>query len=156
MVVSTNIFSQQSEQDSLNIIKAKKEWISPYNSFSYEPWIREEWAKRHLEKISINSPFYQDRLAFEKEMSDYFDTCQPIVDERYSYYVKNLAGIKSYKSLLRKLVQYGFRQEDVFSKDGNFIYNYELLEYDKMIKVLVQITVNYASDISYEVFTYCY
>ena len=35
-------------------------------------------------------------------------------------------------------------------------YDYALLEYEGMIKILVQVKIKYASDISYDVFTYCY
>ncbi|MFZ1323450.1 MAG: hypothetical protein WAT71_18010 [Ignavibacteria bacterium] len=156
LVIYNNVFSQTPKSDSLRIINAKKEWVSPYNLFSYQPWIREERTIKYLEKISSDSPFYQDRLELEKEMKEYFETWQPIVDERYDFYVNKISGIKNYRSLLRRLVQYGFKQEKFFSKDGNLFYDYSLLEYDGFIKILVQIKINYASDVSYDVFTYCY
>lgn len=159
LLISVKAFSQftpSPEPDSMKLVNAKNQWISPYKSYSYEPWKRYENANKHLEKISPESPFYNDRLALEKEMNDYFDYWQPVVDERYSYYANNLSGSKSYRKLLRKLVDFGFKQENFFAKEGNMFYDYALLEYEGMIKILVQVKINYASDISYDVFTYCY
>lgn len=153
LLISVNLYSQQAKLDSIKIIKAKEEWLYPS---SYHPEIRQEWANRYLVKISTDSPFYSDRLALEKEMGEYFDYWQPIADERYSYYVNSFSGVKKYNKLLRKLVDFGFIQETSFSKEGNLIYDYALLEYEGMIKILVQVKINYAYDISYEVYTYFY
>jgi len=177
LLISSKIFSQRNEQayrdslrdvyykeriryeDSTNIFRAREIFFTPnYGYGAYEPWVREKLANEHLEKVLPESRFYQDRLVLEKEMNDYFDTCQPIVDERYSYYVNKLSGSKTYKNFLRKLVDFGFKQSNVFTKDGNMIYNYELYEDNGTIKtkVLVQVTLNYAYDLSYEVFAYCF
>ena len=146
-------YAPQPESDSSILVKAKRKW-KEYSA--YNPERREEEANKYLEKISPDSPFYEERLAFEKEISDYFDYCQPIANERYSYYVNNLSGSKSYKNLLRKLVNFGFVQENFFAKEGNMFYDYALLEYEGMVKIVVQVKINYANDISYDVFTYCY
>jgi len=142
------------QRDSIQIVRAKKEWENSYKS--YDPERRIEYVNRELEKILPDSPFYPDRLELEQTIKDYFDTWQTIADERYSYYVNNLSGTKTYKGLLRKLVDFGFTQRDFFTKNGNLIYNYDLYEYDKIVKILVQVKINYASDISYEVYTYFY
>jgi len=151
LLISANVFSQKS--DSMKIIKAKEEWLYPS---PFHPVFRQELANRYLVKISTDSPFYSDRLALEKEMEEYFNYWQPIADERYSYYVNSFFGTKKYKGLLRKLVDFGFIQETFFAKEGNLIYDYALLEYEGMIKILIQVKINYASDVSYEVYTYFY
>ena len=144
-------------EDSSYLAHAKQIWANEQYSYnSYKPWIREENVNSYLEKILPESPYYQDRLVLEDEIKSYFEMCQPIVDERYDYYVKTFAGVRNYRSLLRKLVDYGFTQDSFFAKQGNMFYNYSLIEFSGLIKVEVQIKINYANDISYEVYTYCY
>jgi len=151
------------KEDSLNIIYANEEWTGvragmikfSFNVNQYKPWARNEYAEKTLQKITEESPYYIDRLKLESEMNQYFEYWQPIVDERYNYYHKALSGAKKYKTFLRKLIDFGFIQKDTFFKSGNSYTDYELYEYDKNIKIEVQIEINYAYDISFEVYVSC-
>lgn len=163
LLISSNLFSQKSKSapqnkniqtDSLKIIEAYSIWEN--TNLPFNPKLRKEKVNKKLYGILLDSKFYPKRLELEQTIEDYFSQWQTIADERYSYYVNNLSGSKSYKNLLRKLVNFGFVQENFFAKEGNMFYDYALLEYEGMVKIVVQVKINYANDISYDVFTYCY
>lgn len=137
--------------DSLNFIKAKTNWESSY--YPYKPEKREQKTEFYLRNITDTSKYFQEKLDLQKTIQNYFETWKPILNERYDYYLNIFSEEKKYKDFLSRLVEYGFEQSKVSTRNGNVYYNYSLQEYKKKIRITVQITIDYASDISYEIYT---